>query len=58
MTKVIAYIGRFNLYYSLRDLGWKRFYWLNLRELAEQFLGTEQVLFGNQVLHNNRQKTG
>lgn len=30
----ITYIDGFNLYYGLREKGWQRFLWLNLRELA------------------------
>ena len=44
MDKVIAYIDGYNLYYGLRDQGWKRFYWLNLQKLAEQFLKPNQTL--------------
>lgn len=34
MKRVIAYIDGFNLYFGLREKGWKRFYWLNLRQVA------------------------
>jgi uncharacterized LabA/DUF88 family protein len=44
MEKVIAYIDGYNLYYGLRDQGWKRFYWLNLQKLSEQFLKPTQTL--------------
>ena len=44
MDKVIAYIDGYNLYYGLRDQGRKRFYWLNLQKLAEQFLKPNQTL--------------
>jgi uncharacterized LabA/DUF88 family protein len=44
MDRVIAYIDGFNLYFGLRDLGQKRFYWLNLQVLAQQFLRTDQTL--------------
>jgi uncharacterized LabA/DUF88 family protein len=44
MDKVIAYIDGYNLYYGLRNQGWKRFYWLNLQKLAEQFLKPNQTL--------------
>lgn len=37
MERVIAYVDGYNLYYSLRARGWKRFYWLNIKALAEQF---------------------
>lgn len=44
MEKVIAYIDGYNLYYGLRHQGWKRFYWLNLQKLSEQFLRSDQIL--------------
>lgn len=44
MDKVIAYIDGYNLYYGLRERGWKRFYWVNLQKLAEQFLKPNQTL--------------
>jgi len=44
MEKVIAYIDGYNLYYGLRAQGWKRFYWLNLQKLSEQFLRPSQTL--------------
>jgi uncharacterized LabA/DUF88 family protein len=42
--QVIAYIDGFNLYYGLRNQGWKRFYWLNLQQLAAEFLRPGQTL--------------
>jgi uncharacterized LabA/DUF88 family protein len=44
MERLIAYIDGYNLYYSLRSKGWKRFYWLNIQSLAEQFLKPDQTL--------------
>jgi len=44
MDNVIAYIDGYNLYFGLREKGWKRFYWLNLKRLAEQFLKPNQIL--------------
>lgn len=44
MNRVVAYIDGYNLYYGLRDQNWKRFYWLNLQRLAEQFLKSDEVL--------------
>lgn len=44
MDRVLAYIDGFNLYFGLRDKGWKRYYWLNLHKLAEQFLRANQTL--------------
>lgn len=44
MDRVIAYIDGYNLYFGLREKGWKRFYWINLHELAVQFLKPNQTL--------------
>lgn len=44
MQRVIAYFDGYNLYHGLRDKGWKRFYWLNLQKLAQQFLKPGQTL--------------
>ena len=44
MKRIIAYIDGFNLYYGLRAKGWKRFYWLNLRQVALRLLKPDQTL--------------
>jgi uncharacterized LabA/DUF88 family protein len=44
MKRVIAYIDGFNLYFGLREKGWKRFYWLNLRQVALNLLKPYQTL--------------
>ena len=44
MNRVIAYIDGFNLYYGLKDSGWKRYYWLNIKMLAESLLKPGQRL--------------
>jgi len=44
MDRVITYIDGYNLYHGLRAQGQKRFYWLNLQTLAQQFLRPNQVL--------------
>ena len=33
VQRVAAYIDGFNLFYGLRDKGWKRYYWLDLGQL-------------------------
>jgi len=37
-------VDGYNLYYGLRSKGWKRFYWLNIQKLAQQFLKLNQTL--------------
>ena len=45
MTRRVAvYVDGFNLYYGLRSKGWRRYYWLDLRRLSEQFLRARQRL--------------
>ena len=45
MTRRVAvYVDGFNLYYGLRSKGWRRYYWLDLHRLSEQFLRTGQRL--------------
>ncbi|CAN5791830.1 hypothetical protein BH23ACT11_BH23ACT11_16460 [soil metagenome] len=42
--RVVAYIDGFNLYFGLKDRGWKRFYWLDVALLAENLLKGNQQL--------------
>lgn len=44
MARVIAYIDGFNLYYGLRESQMRRYYWLNLREVASRLLKPTQTL--------------
>jgi len=44
MRRLFAYVDGFNLYHGMRDSQWKRFYWLNLRHLAEWFLPADAEL--------------
>ena len=44
MQRVIAYIDGYNLYYGLRQKGWKWFYWLNLQAMMRLFLKPDQEL--------------
>jgi uncharacterized LabA/DUF88 family protein len=36
--RVIAYVDGFNLYFGLKDKGWSRYYWLNLKLLCQNLL--------------------
>jgi uncharacterized LabA/DUF88 family protein len=38
MARVLTYIDGFNLYFGLRSKGWKRYLWLNLKQLAESLI--------------------
>jgi uncharacterized LabA/DUF88 family protein len=44
MERVIAYVDGFNLYYGLRDKGWRKFYWLNIQALVQNLLKPHQTL--------------
>jgi len=44
MERVIAYIDGFNLYFGLKSKGWQRYYWLNLKKLAQSLLTKNQNL--------------
>ncbi len=40
--RVTAYIDGFNLYYGLRDKGWRKYYWLNVSLLVQSLLKPTQ----------------
>lgn len=44
MVRVIAYIDGLNLYFGLREKGWKRFYWLNVQKMVLGMLKPDQEL--------------
>jgi hypothetical protein len=44
VERVIAYIDGFNLYFGLKDKGWKQLYWLDVALLAENLLKPGQRL--------------
>jgi uncharacterized LabA/DUF88 family protein len=41
---VICYVDGFNLYHGLRSRGWRKYYWLDLWALTEQYLRPAQRL--------------
>ncbi len=43
-NRVITYIDGFNLYFGLKDMGWKRFYWLDLSKMIGRILRPGQTL--------------
>ncbi len=43
-TRVGVYIDGFNLFYGLRDKGWRRYYWLDVLSLAGRLLRPGQTL--------------
>ena len=42
--RVAVYVDGFNLFYGMRAMGQRRYYWLNLRKLAENLLRRNQSL--------------
>lgn len=44
MTRAIAYVDGFNLYFGLKSKGWKQYYWLDLGALVQRFLKPDQRL--------------
>ncbi len=44
IKRVIAYVDGFNLYFGLRDKGWRCYYWLNLWKLCQHLLKPDQKL--------------
>ncbi len=44
MQRVIAYIDGFNLYFGLRQSGWRKYYWLDLPALLTNLLKADQSL--------------
>jgi len=44
MQRVIAYVDGYNLYFGLREKGWKWFYWLNIPAMVSHLLKPHQTL--------------
>jgi uncharacterized LabA/DUF88 family protein len=42
--RVIVYVDGFNLYFGLRDKGWRKYYWLDIAKLARSLLTPNQIL--------------
>jgi uncharacterized LabA/DUF88 family protein len=42
--RVIVYVDGFNLYFGLREKGWRRYYWLDIQKLSQNLLKEDQVL--------------
>ena len=42
--RVVVYIDGFNMYYGLRDSGWRKYYWLDLIKLGESLCSPNQQL--------------
>jgi len=42
--RMIFYIDGFNLYFGLKEKGWKRYYWLNIQEMCSRLIRPGQEL--------------
>ena len=42
--RVVTYIDGFNLYFGLKNSGWRRYYWLDIHLLAQNLLKPDQEL--------------
>jgi uncharacterized LabA/DUF88 family protein len=40
--RMVFYIDGFNLYFGLKERGWRRYYWLNLQEMCSRLTRTGQ----------------
>ena len=53
MNRTIAYVEGFNLYFGLREKGWRRFYWLNVQLLVQNLLMFNQDLVMTKYITGN-----
>ena len=44
MERVAVYIDGLNLYYGLKSMGWRRYYWLDVQRLSESMMRPRQRL--------------
>lgn len=44
MERVVVYIDGLNLYYGMKSMGWRRYYWLDLQRLSENMMNPYQQL--------------
>lgn len=61
MQRVIAYVDGFNLYFGLKQSGFRRYYWLDVAKLAQHMLKPDQKLvethyFTARIRDNGRNK--
>lgn len=51
--RVIAYVDGFNLYFGLKEKGWKRYYWLNIALLCQNLLIANRKLICTKYFTTN-----
>lgn len=42
--RVVFYIDGFNLYFGLKEIGWRKYYWLNLEEMCRRLIRPHQEI--------------
>jgi uncharacterized LabA/DUF88 family protein len=58
MSRVMVYVDGFNLYFGLRNKGWRKYYWLDLVSLAMALLKENQTLSGVQYFTSRIRTNG
>jgi len=48
--RVAVYIDGFNLYFGMREKGWKRYYWMNIGLFGRNILPPDSPLFAVKYL--------
>jgi hypothetical protein len=56
MTRVVAYVDGFNLYFGLKNGYGRRYHWLDLQALATSLLQAGQELRRGAVFHGRSQE--
>ncbi len=58
--RIIVYIDGFNLYFGMKDSGWRKYYWLDIYKLSEELLRLDQELvkvkYFTSSISNNSEK--
>jgi len=60
--RVAVYVDGFNLYFGMKESGWRRYYWLNVESLATNLLRPNQNLvkvkyFTSRVFSKNKDQS-
>jgi hypothetical protein len=59
--KLVFYIDGFNLYFGLKEKGWRRYYWLDLQKMCSRLVRANQNLaliryFTSRINRSNPEK--
>lgn len=58
MSRTVAYVDGFNLYFGLKSKGWRKYYWLDLPAVAMSLLKPHQILLGTHYFTSRIRLTG